>query len=436
VSYLADGSVVSEMAVTGPCRSSAYDGRFVRNPDDCLALVYQLGSTNSTSSALLTPQTSVTNGLSTDELWSDYQTGASLPADFIPAASSATTGVSSFCSPLQSARGAKRRAMSSSTLSSDVPPDIISMIRYSPTEIPVFCGASGSGRVTTSSSIQLGRPGSGSISHLSARTNVSPTSAAVRARHQLETTAVDDLDNPLSAVIAMYHLEDQDDAGWESLDFNHVVVRQNDNFLGGCVDAAGNQPAATSSFAEFCREFTGEIPIPSSGQELDELEQLERFLQISAAVDDDDDDDDDGSRLCRPPSYGVAVASDNVNAFGHDPSSVVDRASSVEHNTDVPLVCLWLDCGHLFWTQDQLVQHIEQHVDQRCDAPTAPLADEFVCYWNGCSRQRRPFNARYKLLIHMRVHSGEKPHKCTVPLHHYYICSILSVCLSGRLVID
>jgi len=42
------------------------------------------------------------------------------------------------------------------------------------------------------------------------------------------------------------------------------------------------------------------------------------------------------------------------------------------------------------------------------------LAEEFVCYWSGCSRQRRPFNARYKLLIHMRVHSGEKPHKCTV----------------------
>ena len=90
----------------------------------------------------------------------------------------------------------------------------------------------------------------------------------------------------------------------------------------------------------------------------------------------------------------------------------------------MPLICLWLDCGQLFWTQSQLVQHIEQHIDQRCGSSlyrgcglgstSGQISDEFVCYWSGCGRQRRPFNARYKLLIHMRVHSGEKPHRCTV----------------------
>uniref|UniRef100_A0A1A8RI30 Zinc finger protein GLIS2 n=1 Tax=Nothobranchius rachovii TaxID=451742 RepID=A0A1A8RI30_9TELE len=95
----------------------------------------------------------------------------------------------------------------------------------------------------------------------------------------------------------------------------------------------------------------------------------------------------------------------------HLPSSMFigqtsDKRASPDLSADEQLACRWKKCHLLFDSLQDLVDHVNDfHVKPEKDSG-------YCCHWEGCARRGRGFNARYKMLIHIRTHTNEKPHRC------------------------
>ncbi|KAM9391677.1 zinc finger protein GLIS2b [Pholidichthys leucotaenia] len=95
----------------------------------------------------------------------------------------------------------------------------------------------------------------------------------------------------------------------------------------------------------------------------------------------------------------------------HLPSSmftgpISDKRASPDLSADEQLACHWKKCHLLFDSLQDLVDHVNDfHVKPEKDSG-------YCCHWEGCARKGRGFNARYKMLIHIRTHTNEKPHRC------------------------
>ncbi|XP_012253939.1 zinc finger protein 43-like [Athalia rosae] len=106
-----------------------------------------------------------------------------------------------------------------------------------------------------------------------------------------------------------------------------------------------------------------------------------------------------------PNSLGTAGPPSPAHSDS-DASNSSLELGSVRRGENTQLKCRWINCGRWFTSLEQLAGHVA-----RLHAAPGPKG-LFYCGWEGCARGDRGFNARYKMLVHVRTHTNEKPHHC------------------------
>ena len=71
--------------------------------------------------------------------------------------------------------------------------------------------------------------------------------------------------------------------------------------------------------------------------------------------------------------------------------------------------CQWGSCSQMFATVSELSSHLDH-----ADIPFNSDDGKWICKWSSCSKSNHVFKSRYRLVRHMLIHTGAKPHACDI----------------------
>ncbi|KAH8298697.1 hypothetical protein KR018_006901 [Drosophila ironensis] len=304
----------------------------------------------------------------------------------------------------------RKRALSSSPYSDSF--DINSMIRFSPNSLATIMNAS---RGSSTASGSYGHIAAGAINPMAhAHSAIAPRLQQIQA-HLLRASA--GLLNPMTSQqsaasgYTMNHV-----ASTTSLSRNNVQVNLSDlpPFKPTTSDGSGQNPPFKNiddgnKKTRQSKNKSAEKPSSSSGR-VAQAEADSASSNISVPQKNSDDNYEKSAyeekKIGNHSDEFVSSVSASTPFNEYDCANADTTDIKDEPGDFIETNCHWQSCGIEFMTQDELVKHINNdHIQTNKKA--------FICRWEECSRGEKPFKAQYMLVVHMRRHTGEKPHKCT-----------------------
>ncbi|XP_022217464.2 transcriptional activator cubitus interruptus [Drosophila obscura] len=310
----------------------------------------------------------------------------------------------------------RKRALSSSPYSDSF--DINSMIRFSPNSLATIMNGS---RASSAASGSYGHIAASALSPMThAHTSIAPRLQQIQAHLLRASAGLLHPMTPQQAAAASFSMTHAANAAALGLSDSkpkdlHLPILSSKSPVARTVPNESKEVAALKNFDEGnqkARQLKNK-PMEQPSSTSDSVAQVEADSASSNLLE----------RRQRSKGSG---STGNVNGIGQSshveefvnfaststPSNEYDCTTADttdikdEPGDFIETNCHWRSCGIEFMTQDELVRHINNdHIQTNKKA--------FVCRWENCSRGEKPFKAQYMLVVHMRRHTGEKPHKCT-----------------------